>query len=43
MWEQVADEVVEMGGEILRDREVRRLEVAGDTIVAVEAVDALTG
>ncbi|NQT13794.1 MAG: NAD(P)/FAD-dependent oxidoreductase [Planctomycetes bacterium] len=43
MWERVADEIVEMGGEVIRDREVRRLEVAGSTITAVEAVDTATG
>jgi protoporphyrinogen oxidase len=43
MWEQVAEEVVEMGGQVLRNREVRRVEVAGGTITSVEAVDTETG
>ncbi len=43
MWEQVADEVREMGGQILTDMEVRRVDVAGNRITAVEAVDVKTG
>ena len=43
MWEQVAREVEQAGGRVLCNREVRRVEVAGDRVTAVEAVDRQTG
>ncbi len=43
MWECVAQEVADMGGEVLTDLEVRRLEVAGNRIVGVEAIDVQSG
>ena len=43
MWEHVAREVERRGGQVLRGMEVRRLEVAGNCITGVEAVDAATG
>ncbi|MHC4400373.1 MAG: NAD(P)/FAD-dependent oxidoreductase [Planctomycetota bacterium] len=43
MWEHVADEVRSLGGEILTNQEVRRVDTAGSQVVAVEAADAETG
>ena len=43
MWEQVAREVTELGGQVLTNLEVRRLEVAAGRVTAVEAVDLATG
>ena len=43
MWEQVAGEVEQGGGRVLTKMEVRRVEVAGDRVTAVEAVDRQTG
>jgi len=43
MWEQAAREVEEKGGRVLTNMEVRRVDVAGNRITAVEAVDAVTG
>jgi protoporphyrinogen oxidase len=39
LWEHVADQVVEAGGEIHLGRKVTRIHVAGDRLVAVDAVD----
>jgi protoporphyrinogen oxidase len=43
MWEQVAREVEAAGGQVLTSMEVRRVEVAGNRVTAVEAVDRRTG
>jgi len=43
MWEHVAREVAQLGGQVLTNHEVRRLEVAGNRVTAVEAVDVATG
>ncbi len=43
LWEQVADEVREMGGEILTEQEVRHIDTAGNRVTSVEAVDVNTG
>ena len=39
LWEHVADQVVEAGGEIHLGRKVARIHVVGDRLVAVDAVD----
>lgn len=43
MWEHVAREVRQLGGEIWTNLEVRRLHVAGKRISGVDAVDLQTG
>jgi protoporphyrinogen oxidase len=43
MWEHVAREVEQAGGQVLTNVEVRRVELAGDRVTAVEAVDRQTG
>ena len=43
MWEHVADEVRQMGGDILTGQQVRRIDVAGRRVAGVEAVDVRTG
>jgi len=43
MWEHVAEQVKRAGGQVLTNMEVRSLDVAGDRITAVEAVDVETG
>ena len=40
LWEHVADQVVEKGGEILMGWSVDRLHVAGDRVVSLDAVNA---
>jgi protoporphyrinogen oxidase len=43
MWERVAAEVEARGGKVVHHQRVTRLEVEGDRIAAVEAVDPRTG
>jgi protoporphyrinogen oxidase len=43
MWEHVAHEVEAMGGRVLTNMEVRRVDVAGSRALGVEAVDTATG
>ena len=43
LWEQVAREIEEMGGRVLKNLEVRRIDVTGNRIGALEAVDVETG
>ncbi len=43
MWERVAERVKQSGGQVITNMEVRSLDVAGDRITAVEAVDVETG
>jgi protoporphyrinogen oxidase len=43
LWEQVAREIEEMGGQVLKNLEVRRIDVTGNRIGALEAVDVETG
>jgi len=43
MWELAAEEVEALGGELLRNHEVRRIDSAGGRVMAVEAVDVVTG
>ncbi len=43
MWEHVAREVEQRGGRVLTNLEVCRVEVAGNRVTAVEAVDRRTG
>ncbi len=43
MWEHVAGQVEALGGQVLTNMEVRRVEVAGSRVVGVEAVDTVTG
>ena len=43
MWEHVAREVEERGGRVITNAEVRRVEVAGNRVTGVEAVDVVTG
>jgi protoporphyrinogen oxidase len=43
MWEHVAREVEQAGGQVLTQMEVRRVELAGNRVTAVEAVDRRTG
>jgi protoporphyrinogen oxidase len=43
LWEEVARQVKEMGGIIDMNREVRHINIAGDQVSDIEAVDILTG
>ncbi|MHC4177755.1 MAG: FAD-dependent oxidoreductase, partial [Planctomycetota bacterium] len=43
LWEQVAREVREMGGQVLTNLEVRHVDATGNRASAVEAVDVETG
>ena len=43
LWEEVARLVKEKGGQILMHQEVQKIHVNGERIMAVEAVDTLTG
>lgn len=43
LWEQVAREVRDMGGQILKNLEVRHIDATANRLGAVEAVDVQTG
>ena len=43
LWEEVARQVKQKGGEILMNQEVRKIHVNGERVMAVETVDTGTG
>ncbi|MHB8973475.1 MAG: NAD(P)/FAD-dependent oxidoreductase [Pirellulaceae bacterium] len=43
MWELAAEEIERLGGRVIRNHEVRHILTAGERVLAVEAVDVVTG
>lgn len=43
LWEEVARQVQEMGGQVLMNQDVKSVRSMGETITAIEAVDSQTG